>query len=185
MHRLILCAMCVLFPAAALAQDPDTERDRSRNDEFLTSSFSLMGEATSWLGGTSTDNADLFSSSTQHAATGLLSVGILTSLGSVVTTSTFVLQASRAATLITMQEGELRRAAALGAGPVVDDLAVWMALTTPHARRRLGLLLRRERAAILAAIDQPTPMERGWALLHVLHAIEAELRRDLPLTRRP
>lgn len=171
LRALTLLALCLL-PQLAHA-------DGGQNTEgLLTVTTCLPFIGITWLGGTTTDNIDALSSSTQQAAFGLLSLGVSSTAGGVTTTFVLVNKARRAEAIIQVREDELRHALAVGAGDALDDLATWLALSGV-ARKRLGVLLRRDRARLTAVLDQPADLRRGWDLIMELHRIEVELRLDL------
>jgi hypothetical protein len=68
---------------------------------------------------------------------------------------------------------------------MLDDLAIWLNLGAPAARRALGRILRRERVTLLAILDRPPGLQRGWDMLHHLHRVELELRRSFADAPRP
>lgn len=177
-----------LAPSAALAQfhggpNADGLVISTTCSPFIGTTW-IAGGIT-WLGGTTTDNLDFFTSSSQRGATGLLSLGVVLSVFGGLTTTVIVHQASKTSAIIDNNEQELRVAITLGAGPMLDDLATWLNLGTPSARRALGRLLRRDRATLLAILDQPPGLPRGWEMLHHLHRIELELRRSFADAPRP
>lgn len=181
----LLCVCCLLIFTLS-PRDAAAQHGGPNGDGLLTATTCLPFAATTWIGGTTTDNLEIYAATSNTLSFGLLSGGLFTAAGGITTTSVVVRKSNRAAALIELREEELRRALALGAGELVDDLATWLALPPGPARHRFGVLLRRDRAHILDALRQPTPIERGWALLHALHAIEAELLREFATqTRRP
>jgi hypothetical protein len=177
----LLFILSTLIPSAALAQ----LHGGPNGDAFFVSTTCSPFIGTTWLGGTTSDNLDLFTSSSQRGATGLLSLGVVLSVFGGLTTTVIVHQASKTSAILDHHEQELRVAITLGAGPMLDDLAIWLNLGAPAARRALGRILRRERVTLLAILDRPPGLQRGWDMLHHLHRVELELRRSFADAPRP
>lgn len=177
----LLFILSALAPSAALAQF----HGGPNADGLVISTTCSPFIGTTWLGGTTTDNLDFFTSSSQRGATGLLSLGVVLSVFGGLTTTVIVHQVSKTSAILDHHEQELRVAITMGAGPMLDDLAIWLNLGAPAARRALGRLLRRDRATLLAILDQPPGLQRGWEMLHHLHRIELELRRSFADAPRP
>jgi hypothetical protein len=175
MHTLL---RMIIFTALSLTPLLARADGGQGTEGYLTVTTCLPFIGITWLGGTTTENVDALSSSTQQAAFGLLSLGISATAGGITTTFVIVNMARRAEAIIQVREDALRQAFAMGAGDAVDDLATWLALSGV-ARRRLGVLLRRDRARLIAVLDRPADLRRGWEFILELHRIESEVRLDL------